>query len=61
MAPLLAAARRITTYDRATRAGVWRWQTSEPIHRMQGRLLGLLRFGAIEQATRWGRERSGWV
>ncbi|GIL29435.1 C-terminal binding protein [Actinocatenispora comari] len=50
MALLLAAARRIGTYDRATRAGVWRWQSGEPIHRMQGRLIGLLSFGAIAQA-----------
>ena len=50
MALLLAAARKICTYDRATRAGVWRWQSGEPIHRMQGRTLGLLSFGAIAQA-----------
>jgi D-3-phosphoglycerate dehydrogenase len=47
MALLLAAARKICTYDRATPAGVWRWQSGEPIHRMQGRTLGLLSFGAI--------------
>jgi len=50
MALLLAAARKICGYDRATRAGVWRWQSGEPIHRMQGRALGLLSFGAIAQA-----------
>jgi D-3-phosphoglycerate dehydrogenase / 2-oxoglutarate reductase len=50
MALLLAAARKICTYDRATRAGVWRWQSGEPIHRIQGRTLGLLSFGAIAQA-----------
>ena len=50
MALLLAAARKICTYDRATRAGTWRWQSGEPIHRMQGRTLGLLSFGAIAQA-----------
>ena len=50
MALLLAAARKICTYDRATRAGVWRWQSGDPIHRMQGRTLGLLSFGAIAQA-----------
>src|SRR5262245_38574175 len=54
MALLLAAARKISIYDRATRAGTWRWQSGEPIHRMQGRTLGLLSFGAIAQgiATR---------
>jgi len=50
MALLLAAARKICSYDRATRAGAWRWQSGEPIHRMQGRTLGLLSFGAIAQA-----------
>jgi D-3-phosphoglycerate dehydrogenase / 2-oxoglutarate reductase len=50
MALLLAAARKICAYDRATRAGTWRWQTGEPIHRLQGRTLGLLAFGAISQA-----------
>jgi len=50
MALLLAAARKICGYDRATRAGIWRWQSGEPIHRMQGRTLGLLSFGAIAQA-----------
>jgi len=50
MALLLAAARKVCIYDRATRAGVWRWQSGEPIHRTQGRTLGLLSFGAIAQA-----------
>src|SRR5262245_39041707 len=50
MALLPAAARKVTVHDRATRAGTWRWQSGEPIHRMQGRTLGLLSFGAIAQA-----------
>ncbi|HET6848587.1 MAG TPA: C-terminal binding protein [Gaiellales bacterium] len=50
MALLLAAARKIRVYDRATREGIWQWQSGEPIHRMQGRTLGLLSFGAIAQA-----------
>jgi D-3-phosphoglycerate dehydrogenase len=50
MALLLAAARKICSYDRATRAGTWQWQSGEPIHRMQGRTLGLLSFGAIAQS-----------
>ena len=49
MALLLAAARKICVYDRATRDGIWRWQSGEPIHRMQERTLGLLSFGAIAQ------------
>src|SRR5919198_4528036 len=50
MALLLAVARKICRYDQATRAGTWRWQTGEPIHRISGRTLGLLSFGAIAQA-----------
>src|SRR5215467_3839158 len=51
MALLLAAARKICGYDQATRAGIWRWQTGEPIFRLSGRTLGLLSFGAIAQAV----------
>jgi D-3-phosphoglycerate dehydrogenase len=50
MALLLGAARKITVYDRATRDGVWRWQSGEPIHRLRGRVLGLLSFGSIAKA-----------
>ena len=58
MALLLAAARKICRYDQETRAGVWRWQTGEPIHRISGRTLGLLSFGAIAQAI--GRRAAGF-
>jgi D-3-phosphoglycerate dehydrogenase len=50
MALLLAVARKITVYDRATRAGTWHWQSGAPIHRLRGSLLGLLSFGAIARA-----------
>src|SRR5262249_42362948 len=50
MALLLAVARKITIYDRATRRGAWRWQSGEPIHRLRGSVLGLLSFGAIARA-----------
>src|SRR5215470_14023389 len=39
MALLLAVSRKITVYDRATRGGIWQWQTGEPIHRLRGRVL----------------------
>jgi len=58
MALLLAAARKICRYDQATRSGTWRWQTGEPIHRISGRTLGLLSFGAIAQAI--GRRATGF-
>jgi D-3-phosphoglycerate dehydrogenase / 2-oxoglutarate reductase len=47
MALLLAVARKINVYDRATRAGIWQWQSGAPIHRLRGSVLGLLSFGAI--------------
>jgi D-3-phosphoglycerate dehydrogenase len=50
MTLLLATARKLRDYDRATRAGVWRWQSGQPIHRLRGSILGLLSFGAIAQA-----------
>jgi D-3-phosphoglycerate dehydrogenase / 2-oxoglutarate reductase len=50
MALLLCEARKIRSYDSETRAGVWRWQSGQPIHRLRGSVLGLLSFGAIAQA-----------
>jgi D-3-phosphoglycerate dehydrogenase / 2-oxoglutarate reductase len=51
MALLLAVARKICIYDRATRSGTWQWQSGYPIHRLRGRHLGLLSFGAIAQGV----------
>jgi D-3-phosphoglycerate dehydrogenase len=50
MALVLAEARKLRAYDRETRAGMWRWQSGQPIHRLRGSVLGLLSFGAIAQA-----------
>jgi dihydroxy-acid dehydratase len=60
----LSAVRKITEYDAATRHGDWKWQTGEPIHRIRGRVFGLLSFGAIargiaERARSFGVEL--WV
>ena len=51
LALLLAVARKICIYDRATRRGSWQWRSGYPIHRLRGRTAGLLSFGAIAQAT----------
>jgi D-3-phosphoglycerate dehydrogenase len=58
----LSAARGICRYDRATRSGEWKWQSAAPLHRIRGRVLGLLGFGAIaemiaERAQGFGVER----
>jgi D-3-phosphoglycerate dehydrogenase len=50
MALVLALARTVIVYDRATRAGTWQWQSGAPIHRLRGSVLGLLSFGAIARA-----------
>jgi D-3-phosphoglycerate dehydrogenase / 2-oxoglutarate reductase len=50
MALLLTVARKVNVYDRATRRGIWRWQSGAPIHRLRGSVLGLLSFGAIARA-----------
>src|SRR5918996_2896486 len=50
MALLLAVARKVNVYDRATRGSIWRWQSGAPIHRLRGNVLGLLSFGAIAKA-----------
>lgn len=46
----LALARKLGVYDRATHAGIWRWQSGAPIWRLRGRTLGIVSFGRIGQA-----------
>jgi D-3-phosphoglycerate dehydrogenase len=46
----LALARKLFAYDRATHAGVWRWQTGAPVHRLRGQVMGIVSFGRIGQA-----------
>lgn len=50
MAMLLACIRKLQTYDKAARSGIWRWQAGQPIHRMRGNTMGLLAFGKIARA-----------
>jgi D-3-phosphoglycerate dehydrogenase len=47
VALLLVLVRKLATYDRATRAGDWHWQSGRPIQRMQEGTVGLFSFGAI--------------
>lgn len=46
----LALARRVVEYDKATHAGIWRWQSGQPIYRLRGRVMGIVSFGRIGQA-----------
>ncbi len=47
LAMLLAWTRRIPHYAAEVREGVWDWKTGRPIHRLRGKVLGLLGFGKI--------------
>ncbi|PZN34816.1 MAG: C-terminal binding protein [Proteobacteria bacterium] len=49
VALLLALIRKVAVYDQMTREGVWHWRAGRPIHRIAGKVLGLLSFGAISQ------------
>ncbi|HXH84731.1 MAG TPA: C-terminal binding protein [Candidatus Tectomicrobia bacterium] len=51
VALLLAVARRIVTRDRAVRAGAWGIGPAEPVHRVAGRVLGLIGYGRIGRAV----------
>jgi len=46
----LSLARKLPNYDRATHAGIWKWQSGEPIFRLRGRTMGLVSLGKIGQA-----------
>ena len=46
----LALTRKLFQYNAATHKGVWRWQTGRPIHRIQGRAMGVVSFGRIGRA-----------
>jgi D-3-phosphoglycerate dehydrogenase len=54
---LLAAVRRIPSYDRSTREGGWDWEVGRPTERTRGRTLGLVGFGDIPR--RLARKASG--
>jgi D-3-phosphoglycerate dehydrogenase / 2-oxoglutarate reductase len=47
---LLGLVRKLAQYDRAAHAGVWRWQAGQPLHRMRGRVMGVVSFGRIGRA-----------
>ena len=46
----LALARKLPDYDRATHAGIWKWQSGQPVHRLRGRTMGVVSYGRIGQA-----------
>ncbi len=46
----LTLARKLPDYDRATHAGVWKWQSGQPVYRLRGRTMGVVSLGKIGQA-----------
>jgi len=51
MALLLAAARKITFYERLVRGGRWELPPGKPLYRLVGQTLGLVGFGNIARAV----------
>jgi D-3-phosphoglycerate dehydrogenase len=50
LALLLACARRIVLFARATQSGVWNLAAGQPIPRLRGQTLGLIGYGGIARA-----------
>lgn len=46
----LALVRKLFQYNAATHEGIWRWQSGQPIHRLNGRTMGIVSFGKIGRA-----------
>ena len=40
----LTLARKLPFYDKATKSGIWKWQSGAPIYRMRGRVMGIVSF-----------------
>lgn len=46
----LTLARKLPDYNRATHAGIWKWQSGQPVYRLRGRTMGVVSLGKIGQA-----------
>ena len=46
----LALARGLFPYNKATHQGLWQWQSAAPLHRLRGKVMGIVSFGKIGQA-----------
>lgn len=46
----LTLTRKLFDYNNATHAGIWRWQSGKPIHRLRGKTMGIVSFGKIGRA-----------
>lgn len=50
LALLLACARKVVLLNNSVKAGTWDFKISKPIHRLRGKVLGLVGFGRIPRA-----------
>ncbi|WP_134685036.1 C-terminal binding protein [Brevibacillus migulae] len=50
LALLLSWTRKITVANQAVKNGVWDFKVTQPIHRLRGKVLGLVGFGKIPQS-----------
>lgn len=46
----LSLVRNLDVYNRATHRGEWHWQSGRPVHRIRGRIMGIVSFGKIGRA-----------
>jgi D-3-phosphoglycerate dehydrogenase len=58
LALLLACVRKIPLYDRRVESGTWNWEEGRPLHRLRGKTVGLLAYGAI--ARRFAEKLAGF-
>jgi D-3-phosphoglycerate dehydrogenase len=58
LALLLACVRKIPLYDREVKNGHWSWEDGRPLHRLRGKTVGLLAYGAI--ARRFAEKLAGF-
>ena len=58
LALLLACVRKTHVYDSQVKSGTWSWEDGRPLHRLQGKTVGLLAFGKI--ARRFAEKVSGF-
>src|SRR5688572_25772877 len=55
----LTLARKLPQYDRATHQGVWHWKSGQPVHRIRGRIMGIVSFGKLGRAIADGARALG--
>ena len=58
LALLLACVRKVPLYDGEAKSGHWSWEDGRPLHRLRGKTVGLLAYGAI--ARRFAEKLAGF-